>query len=529
MKPTEASLLQEIVADPDNDVPRLVYADWLEEFGDESQRARAEFIRAQIIYESSSQDDEPNQYQNWCLAERLREEHKAKWIEPLEKLSGLNLSRGEWRRGFLCNLSLGSGIGSALDELALLNPWETVQIDGPDEDWSTIFKSPGLAQIYRLRIGDKANFDDWIEPLLASTWYLRIQSLIISYYPHDGVDRGAPLIADPPPDLTELEMMYVGSEGDLNNTDLRNRLTRVVFGFRDAVGNWPQLEELVGGGLLREDIEISAPNLCRLELQGARELRDVFTPWPEKLEVLRGGSPSQSYVQRLIEAGALANLQTWEPSSFGIEHLPSLGQAHLPNLRHAYFRLSVNPRDDHIEQNFREFLLSPLARQLRSLRLTSSASGEILASLRRVWADAFSKGALPELRWLSADVGFSAREMKSMAEHWPGNLRVLDLRQGVQTPVSPAAIAELLKSPSLQNLTALAIDGWTRTKELDRFVNAVTETDPLPPLQLLYVSRWFSEAVEERLRKRLGNVLAFQSRNQRVLPPQCSDLPADHC
>src|SRR5262245_12883262 len=41
----QQGLLAAILAEPDDDVPRLVYADWLDEHGDE---ARAEFIRVQV-------------------------------------------------------------------------------------------------------------------------------------------------------------------------------------------------------------------------------------------------------------------------------------------------------------------------------------------------------------------------------------------------------------------------------------------------------------------------------------------------
>lgn len=46
MKPAarDLELLQTIIQDPDDDTPRLIYADWLEEHGNQ---ARAEFIRAQ--------------------------------------------------------------------------------------------------------------------------------------------------------------------------------------------------------------------------------------------------------------------------------------------------------------------------------------------------------------------------------------------------------------------------------------------------------------------------------------------------
>ncbi|MHB1424636.1 MAG: TIGR02996 domain-containing protein [Gemmataceae bacterium] len=41
------AFLQDILAHPDDDAPRLIFADWLEEQGDAGSVARAEFIRAQ--------------------------------------------------------------------------------------------------------------------------------------------------------------------------------------------------------------------------------------------------------------------------------------------------------------------------------------------------------------------------------------------------------------------------------------------------------------------------------------------------
>src|SRR5436189_1203112 len=46
--PEEAGFLADIIAHPADNAPRLIYADWLEEHGDEAGRARAEFIREQI-------------------------------------------------------------------------------------------------------------------------------------------------------------------------------------------------------------------------------------------------------------------------------------------------------------------------------------------------------------------------------------------------------------------------------------------------------------------------------------------------
>jgi uncharacterized protein (TIGR02996 family) len=48
------ALLQEILQSPDDDAPRLVYADWLEQQGDDEANARAELIRAQCAVEHAS-------------------------------------------------------------------------------------------------------------------------------------------------------------------------------------------------------------------------------------------------------------------------------------------------------------------------------------------------------------------------------------------------------------------------------------------------------------------------------------------
>lgn len=40
-------LLDDVIIHPDEDIPRLIYADFLEEYGDKSEIARAEFIRFQ--------------------------------------------------------------------------------------------------------------------------------------------------------------------------------------------------------------------------------------------------------------------------------------------------------------------------------------------------------------------------------------------------------------------------------------------------------------------------------------------------
>ncbi len=68
------ALLQEIIDNPDADLPRLVYADWLEEFGGETERA--EFIRIQcelMLPKNITKAGNPRLRKNRAARKRERE------------------------------------------------------------------------------------------------------------------------------------------------------------------------------------------------------------------------------------------------------------------------------------------------------------------------------------------------------------------------------------------------------------------------------------------------------------------------
>src|SRR4051812_15377676 len=73
------ALLRAICDDPADDLPRLAYADWLEEQGDDAGRARAAFIRAQV-----ERARRPVGEARWLeLADReelLWEAHAERWL-----------------------------------------------------------------------------------------------------------------------------------------------------------------------------------------------------------------------------------------------------------------------------------------------------------------------------------------------------------------------------------------------------------------------------------------------------------------
>ncbi len=87
------ALMAAIIANPDDDTPRLVFADWLQEHGDKHGQARAEFIRLQC--ELAQQGESNPRTPETRRAAALKSKHMAKWVGPLSKgRTGLKFARG---------------------------------------------------------------------------------------------------------------------------------------------------------------------------------------------------------------------------------------------------------------------------------------------------------------------------------------------------------------------------------------------------------------------------------------------------
>jgi uncharacterized protein (TIGR02996 family) len=95
---SDEDFLQEIVAHPEDDAPRLVYADWLD---DNEQPARAEFIRVQVrlaaLEKGAPEGDELRRRQAELLGR-----HVSVWLGPWEGA----FPGTTFERGFLTRLEL---------------------------------------------------------------------------------------------------------------------------------------------------------------------------------------------------------------------------------------------------------------------------------------------------------------------------------------------------------------------------------------------------------------------------------------
>jgi uncharacterized protein (TIGR02996 family) len=163
---TDQDFIDAILAEPDDDAPRLIYADWLEERGD----PRAEFIRVQVELAAMAQPierkslygnpaPEPRNRKDaarlrtlWVRQAELLTRHCSKWVEPL-----VDEARGViFERGFVEGISI--------------HP-------------ETFAKSASLwyrtMPIRQLRIGSPSSMpdDDWLSPLLGSPHLLNIRTL----------------------------------------------------------------------------------------------------------------------------------------------------------------------------------------------------------------------------------------------------------------------------------------------------------------------------------------------------------------
>jgi uncharacterized protein (TIGR02996 family) len=160
------AFLQAICEAPEDDAPRLIFADWLDEHGEPD---RAEFIRLQIELESTPEDSD-----RWldlkARAEELRERYRESWAQPFPEENSYYVS--EWRRGFPDSihisapqlLKIGQGLfariparRAKIEKICEQGYW-----DGQDQEWSVaaeLADCPALARLQGLCI--REHFMEW--------------------------------------------------------------------------------------------------------------------------------------------------------------------------------------------------------------------------------------------------------------------------------------------------------------------------------------------------------------------------------
>jgi uncharacterized protein (TIGR02996 family) len=297
---------QAIQDEPDEDAPRLIYADWLEDHGESAQ---AEFIRAQVRLASLPEND-GNRPALEDLADDLLAQHPLDWVPDAVRE---HTTRWEFRRGFVEAASLRAGVfidnGDALFSSAPIRAIHLARVEpadlavlaqsnhlerlekldltcGPrsltrlnDRAVRTLLESPHLTRLCDLRLADNDLEGPAIRNLVDSPLLQQLVHLDLARNYALG-DRAVRMLAES--SAESLETL------DVRNTNLTHFGARALFQCRlptlhtlnmDTArllteGNRDPIAELAGllDAPLSRQLQALNFTLCRIENTGLEQL-----------------------------------------------------------------------------------------------------------------------------------------------------------------------------------------------------------------------------------------------------------------
>ncbi len=165
--PENEALLRAVLDNPDDDAPRLAYADWCALQPEEASVARAEFIRGQIelAHMPAEMVEHGLAYHQQSRMDALYARYAHTWTEPLAPF----VKSYRFQRGFveLVVLEAGSLLqnGSRIFEAA---PVRHVDLHGVRNVSEELFSSPSLARLRSLAMDDCGLYTFHIRLLAAS-------------------------------------------------------------------------------------------------------------------------------------------------------------------------------------------------------------------------------------------------------------------------------------------------------------------------------------------------------------------------
>jgi uncharacterized protein (TIGR02996 family) len=211
----ERAYLESVCAQPDDDAPRLAYANWLESRDDHD---RAEFIRLQCELARL----EPDHLARFSMADRERELlrlHDAEWRSGLPDLKGIVW--GRFVRGFVAAVqaaTIPAFLGQA-DHLYDLQPVEELRLLSV-RDIGRLAYDPNLAQIRALDLSRTGLKDRVVYQLTTSPYLDGLRSLDLSRNRVRGLALNALASSSAFPGIRRLVLGHCG----LTANDLRDML-----------------------------------------------------------------------------------------------------------------------------------------------------------------------------------------------------------------------------------------------------------------------------------------------------------------
>jgi uncharacterized protein (TIGR02996 family) len=447
MNTDKSGFWKAICAAPDDDTPRLVFADYLDEQGD---AARADFIRAQCEGERPPPDD-PRRIDREIRAAALLHEHRAVWVEELP--TWVRRAPVTFRRGFPSGIETNAaGIVRNASALASRTVVEDVYVESFGETQAKALVRSPLPPRLRLFRNSASGFAV-LRPLLAAMTGLTGLNLYDPCH-YDGdarVTYVAELLALPP--VRRLARLTLYLREDSPAAVRRDMIAALAAAPFEGLGELTLYTSVLPSA--------SLVRLLRAPwVRGLTALRLSHDLGPEQLEVLAG-------------AESLAGLRAlgFGVTARGVERLAAVfGSPHLGNVT----ELTLNG----VAAGGAEVLASsPLAARLRTLNWNvepfhgmgtrhNRAEGERLAqgaafpNLLRLFFGSFVQ-ADGAARALAVSRGFPA--LKHL---------ILSVR------LDQAAVDAIATSPRFPELKAVSVLrhglGWTET-EKDTAIRALAE------------------------------------------------------
>lgn len=439
----DRAFLQAIVEAPDDDAPRLMYADWLEERGE----PRAAFIRAQCLLQRLDPGDPRRADLEDMLAE-LFAAHEAVWAAPLSN----SVARSwRFRRGFVERISAEAQVfpAHAADWFAAF-PLRELEFCWPWPDASLLADCPHLARLEVLALRGWAMRNTDLRVVLSSPHLSRLTELDLT---GQGIEAPHAVELVQSPLLARLRKLRLGENrgfGDraaralaaapaaagLTTLDL-GHTNLTAHGVGDVLGSW----NLTG---LRE-LNLGTP--------GPRHLAPVFAERPTL--------PALAGLMALDLSGHTfgpENMQSLLASASGLTRLALRGcglDASVAETMAAQgtARTALDLRDNRLGDEG----LQTLARARRLSGLTELRLGKCRLQDTGVKALAQSKHVCGLTRLDLADNAVGGPGIRALAESTNfAGLRRLKLTRNY---VGPASVQALAHSPSLAQLESLDLSG----------------------------------------------------------------------
>ena len=176
------ALLAAIQTHPEEDTPRLVFADWVQEFGDE---ATAEFIRVQVALARTPERD-PTAVELRRRESELLAAYRALWVGTRASIAPIDA--WEFERGFVAGLNLARKELGATGVAALVASRHLANISTLDLSFNLIgaagesgvealANSPFLAHLMTLNLNNNAICAAGVEALAASPYLDNLTTL----------------------------------------------------------------------------------------------------------------------------------------------------------------------------------------------------------------------------------------------------------------------------------------------------------------------------------------------------------------